>query len=102
MADAARPPLTTNITRQHLPYAAVAEIRMSDDKLAEWCLELCLLSESLVEASVLSDGGFTISITLDEQLHPHARGRAVWLDDALGLALTRNELGYWMHFFLRY
>jgi hypothetical protein len=102
MADAAREPLTTKITRSHFSYAAVVEVQIGDDRLASWCLELSLLSTGLAEVAFLSDGAFTISITLDEELHPHTRGRAVWSDDALALVLTRNELDYWMHFFLRY
>ena len=78
-------------------------IRIGSETNKEWCLNLCLLREGLIDSLTIIDeeGSYKLRVLLDPSL---ARRSAVERSQSRGADafLSRTELDYWATFFLKY
>jgi hypothetical protein len=78
-------------------------IYISSETNKEWCLDLCLLRESLIDSLTIidEDGSYRLRVSLDPSL---AHRSTVSRSDSRGadVFLSRTELDYWANFFLKY
>jgi len=78
-------------------------ISFEDGAAKEWALGLCLLGVGLVGTLRLSDLAGTVRMEVALAEDDNDRATAEWPDPRTArLRITRTELEYWTHFFLKY
>ncbi|MBI3270502.1 MAG: hypothetical protein HYZ53_15950 [Planctomycetes bacterium] len=74
--------------------------------LPDWCLNLCLLHQNLVDAVVVSDpqgiGGVKLEFRKDHGLTGAQRARVRWDPTTVSLHLSPAEIETWVKLFLEY
>jgi hypothetical protein len=66
----------------------------------EWCLNLCLLKEGLVDAVTFAGKG-RLRIEVDQTIERARRARARSESDQVNLYVHPEELDFWVSFFLK-
>ena len=79
----------------------VISVDISNVTLTDWCLNLCLLKEGLVDALVLS-GNKRLELKKDESIGKADRARVDIKSNKIQIAVHPIELDYWLSFFLKY
>ncbi len=79
-------------------------IDIVDEIIPEWCLNLCLLFQGLIQSFVVVDdkNSFKLEISKNPNILPSQRGIVKWNIDKIELQLTSTELEVWLHYFLKY
>jgi len=74
------------------------------EALQDWCLGLCLLNESLIETLVITTDHQKMGVKIHVAAKPEigSVARAYFKPDISQLEITRTNLGYLQHFFLKY
>jgi hypothetical protein len=69
----------------------------------EWCLNLCLLREGLIESlTIIGDSAaYRLGISLEPALSSR-QGKVQCRPGGADVLISITELDYWLHFFLKY
>jgi hypothetical protein len=69
----------------------------------EWCLNLCLLREGLIESlTIIGDSAaYRLGISLEPALSSR-QGKVQCRPGGADVSISITELDYWLHFFLKY
>jgi hypothetical protein len=97
-------PLPVNVELVRHPGQVVLCLLFRGEAVQDWCLGLCLLKEGLIETLSVADEqqkmGVKIRLTAKPAIDSMARVN--FKPDVSQIELTRANLDYLQHFFLRY
>jgi hypothetical protein len=95
-------PFHLELTRY--PGQSVLKIELINKALLDWCLGLCLLKEDLINVLHVRNensrlkSAFKVSMEAKQEVQSHATFGA----EQTRIVLTRSDLDYVIHFFLKY
>jgi hypothetical protein len=79
----------------------VVSVDLTNVTLSDWCLNLCLLKEGLVDALVLS-GNRELEVQKDQSIDKADRAKVNIKSSRVQIVVHPIELDYWLSFFLKY
>jgi hypothetical protein len=98
-----RLPIDIAIVRH--PKQKVLRLQVHRNGLRDWCLGLCLLKEGLVETFTVIEEegkGRGTKVKFRVETHPSTRSRITLIAMASEVLMTKSNLDYVLHFFLKY
>jgi hypothetical protein len=82
----------------------IISISLEYEAIPEWCLDLCLLENDLIQSVVITNdpGTFKLTISKNPSLSRTERGRVKWHSGGAEIQISQTELDMWCDYFLRY
>ena len=88
------------LDNRRISYQRAITIDLKAVSIDEWCLNLCLLNEGLVDAITFAGKG-RLRIEVDQTMEKPRRARAKSESDQVHLFVHPEELEFWVSFFLK-
>lgn len=99
MSKVVRQDIIVNV--QTIGYQRIIEIDLSMVNIGDWCLNLCLLKENLIqELIVIGNKKLTFKIGQFSEFEPAAKVSVK--HQTIDIIVQQRELEYWTVFFLKY
>jgi hypothetical protein len=86
---------------ERISYQQVVTINLKDVPMPEWCLNLCLLKEKLVDTLIFLIGKKKLKIEV-ENIEDSRRANVFFAPNQVHLKVDPRELERWVDFFLMY
>src|SRR5581483_3904940 len=80
----------------------ILTINLANSILEQWCLCLCLLYHGLTDTVQVTDNQTLLNIQLGKNVKTSMRGLVFRQRNGYLITITKQELEYWLSFFLKY